>query len=152
MSSAVIKVMFLDSSTNWDGACQWSIETALALRDFSIDVTIGGTPGSRLEQRAQKAGLEFFGYSRRGWSFPIASAQLSKYLSQQGFDVVVLNRTEDLVTASLACAFSGTSLVQRFGLSRALSHNPVHRLIYRFQAARLVGNCAAVVHRLREEA
>ena len=152
MSSPKIKVLFLDSARAFDGSSQWSLESARALSQGTVEVCLACDPASRLSDRALELGFDTLALRPSRWLLPLTSWRIARYVRLHSIDLLLVNRRADLQSAALASALSGKPLVQRFGASRCLPPGALQRWIYKTRVSALVGNCQAVVTRLRENA
>jgi glycosyltransferase involved in cell wall biosynthesis len=142
--AAPLRVAFLDSIPEWGGGQKWCVESGRALGARGHQVLVACARGGALELRAREAGLEVWSRRLVGPARLAALAALARALREHRVEVVVANTGGDLRLAALAGGASGRALVQRRGLARPLSRDPLTRWVYGRVVARVIANSEAI--------
>lgn len=105
---------FIDSLRTWGGAEVWLLDTARALRDRGLEVSVVAQPDSELLLRARGADVPVEAIPIRCDGAPWTFWKLCRHLSATRVTAVVANRTKDLKAAGPAARAAGVGTVLSF--------------------------------------
>jgi glycosyltransferase involved in cell wall biosynthesis len=147
-----LRVVLLDSITEWGGGEKWCVDTARELAARGHRVVIACARGSALEGHAAREHVELWSASLRGDAGLRAAVQLGSWMRREHMEIVVANVGRDVRIGALACLQSGAVLVQRRGIARPMKRDPLSRYLYTRVVRRVVANCEAIRERMLEGA
>lgn len=101
----------VNSMRQWGGAEVWFLETAQALQERGIMVSLVCQPGSELLRRATAAGVNCAAIPIRFDTAPWTLVRLWRYFRTSGVTAILTNRTKDLKAAAVAGRLAGVPCI-----------------------------------------
>jgi glycosyltransferase involved in cell wall biosynthesis len=146
-----LRVVFLNSVSEWGGGEKWCIQTATALARRGHYAAVACRRDSPLEARAQEERVPVWAVRGGifGWG-PVAVLDFAQFLRMRRIEAVVGNVGRDLRMGAGACRIAGAKLLQRRGLLRPIKNTRYNRWLYRHHVRRVIVNAVAIRERMLE--
>ena len=144
-----LRVVLADFHRGWGGQAAYVLALARGLAAGGHAVAVASPPGSQLEDRARRAGVEVFSGCRfRGGFRPLSFWRdvraLGRFCGEFGAEIVHTHGSQDCWRAALASRPAGCRHVRTKHNSYPVAAHPANRWLYRRGIDRLVAVAAAL--------
>jgi len=148
MRSPRLNLIFVSSVRFWGGGERWMLSACRGLSGRGHRVVLVCQPGSRLLERALRAGVRAKPIRMRWDIDPIVIARLYKLILSERADVVCTNRDKETRLAGIAAKLAGVPLVKRRGSDYPFPNRLRFEITYRYFVERIIVNSKATLSTL----